>query len=436
MDDDTLPVIDLAEDEPADGDVLGADHALSRPLRRPRARGQGQGRRAGLVAAMLAVATVGVAGGVAWSSAARRVAIDVAPRAGEFADRLGCVDGHPRVRNDLGLWDDTAPLSSGRSLPMPPWLRDRSLSATKIRAAADAARWSNTNTEAAVAFGTFTLAEWDAATRSQLQRADGWARAWWSRHGDEAPLTWTEGTVLTAVRDAVLDDRRLTEQAARSLRGSLTWSVLPPASGRERADTAVIGGTDRSDSRLVEVLVYRRGADGYLRLRGRAHCDEVDHPAGSPFTRGDFSPQPLAPALACDSRPLLRPEPGSRVHTGAMELPPPIDMPVTSPPHAPGSYSVPDGHTPPRELPRSQSDGPALSPEVALERWTASDQRRRDTVGGNLSYALVATGNTAAYAVGTHDGRVKLVIELRRQLGGGWDTANHSGCHADLVQSA
>jgi len=442
VDDDTLPVIDLTYEELAEDDYLrGPDQALAPPSPRPRRwRGHGgtTGRRLGLVAAMVAIAMVGTAGGLAWSGADRRVPADLTPRAGEFADWLRCDGRDPYVRNDLDLWDDAAP-PRGRQLPMPAWLRDRSLSATRIRTAADAARWSNTNSDAALAFGTVTLQEWDAATRFQLERAERWVRAWWSRQRDGVPPTWTEGAVLAAVREAVFDDRRLTEQAARTERGSFSWRVLPLPPGRERADTAVIGATARGGSGLVEVLVYRRSADGYLRLRGRAYCYEADDVRPDYLVARNAAAESLEPpALAC-TRPLpLHPQPLYDTHVDGPVVVATETLPIVEPPPLLplGPPPAPDGHTLPRELLPHETTWPALSPDVALERLKASEHRPRDTVGGNLAFALLTTGSTKAYAAGTYKGQVKLVIELRRQLGGGWEVVNHSGCAADLLEPA
>jgi hypothetical protein len=167
--------------------------------------------------------------------------------------------------------------------------------------------------------------------------------------------------------------------------------------------------------------------------------------------RYESDPQPSdAPALAC-VRTLQPPQPQQPhefvvVESEVVLDEPAIDGDVAPDPSRrlrPRPPSAPDGHTPPRQVPsRPATDGdtaatgPALRPEDALERLRISSSRPRDTVGGHLDYALVTVGSTRAYAAGTYKGQVKLVVELQRQLGGGWEVVNHSGCSADLVGPA
>src|SRR5687768_6963539 len=214
VDDDTLPVIDLDDDE----DEPGAA-AMPVPVPAPvvevppvpwRRRHSPRWVRRTAVAMLLAtVASATVVGGKAWSTMDRGVAVYTGPRAGDFADRLRCA-GDPRVKNDFDFYG-TAPLPGERSLPTPPGLRDRSFGATTTRTAHDAARWLNANTDAAATFRKTDIAAWDRATVLQLARAEEWMRSWWSRRGHTAPPGWTEDAAVAALRQAVRDDRFLTE---------------------------------------------------------------------------------------------------------------------------------------------------------------------------------------------------------------------------------
>lgn len=456
MDDDSLPVIDLTaeldEDEFEDGVLPVAAAPLSPPpplavppVAAAHRRWPLRVVRARRALTAVAVAAVSAVGGMAWS-ATERHAPPVPPvtKAGDFADRLSCDGGgEPRVRNSLRTWDDVVPLPGSRPLPMPSWLRDRSLGATKIRTAAGAARWSNANTAAAAAFSATPLSDWDAVTRRDVERAGAWMRSWWSRHGRTVTDGWTESTAIAAAREAVLDDRRLTEEIARTVLGTLRWRVLPLSPSQDGDDLAAIGG--HRGTQLLEVLVYRRGGDGLLRVQGIAYCDEVRDPVDARDTErhvGTDPPASVSPPVPVECKPRGF-EPGPVVV--------PVDAPIhhgvppLSPSPSPGGY-IPDGHTPAR-IPPALPDGALLwqhmpgwaptSPQELVDRLRAEPHYGApDAVGGRLTYDLVEVDDSQGVATGSHDGKVKVVIDLRRRPGGTWMHATLDSCVADLAERA